>query len=316
LERLRRIAEGDRGDSGRLLIDLDNDALVVGLEMMSVCHRFPELSEVVTPAVTGSLAWEVCDSATRSRIAFLVSLVIGAHLRRGIDADDMTKWDAILGLVSDAVRHRDTVPDGQWRPRLGQAVRASTGDALRDALVNATCSVIGEVGFSLATNSRISRRAGLTPGAVYTSYVSKDELLVDSIRVLLDDAIHDNEPLTTTAGNRHMMGEASAHLLSRGAGEARRPWTRFRLEAYIAALHRQNIADVLGEIHSLGLGRYETMLAATGLPTSIIHLVALVGQSIPLGLAVVDRYVDGLELIDHRIVTIPLLDSVAAFARP
>ena len=183
-----------------------------------------------------------------------------------------------------------------------------------DALVNAACDVIGRVGLVAATNTRISRRAGLTPGAVYTMYDSKDELLIDAMRTLLGDAVNDNLAVTVHATDRSRMGEVSAHLLSRGGGEARRPWLRFRLEAYMAAMHRRDLAEVLSELHSEGVRRYEAMLGGVRLPEIIVALVALVGQSMPLGLSVLDRHFDGLESIDYRPVTVPLLNSLAAFA--
>ena len=297
------------------IVSSNDPALIVGVEMIAVCHRYPELAEVVVPELVATIGWERQDSLTQSRFAYLFALTVGALTHNTVEPVDPNHWRSIFGLVVAAIGTDGVEVDGSWSPRLGHAIHSVTGEPLRDALINAACSVIGEVGLNVATNSRISRRAGLTPGAVYTLYDSKDELLVDAMRVLLNDAVADNESLTASAGDRDHMAEASAHLMSRGAGDARRPWLRFRLEAYIAAMHRRDLAAVLEEVHASGRLRYEQLLSGTTLPRSTVHLIALVGQSMPLGLSVLDRYIDRLELIDHRVVTVPLLGSVASLAR-
>jgi hypothetical protein len=53
------------------------------------------------------------------------------------------------------------------------------------------------------------------------------------------------------------------------------------------------------------------MLAPAGVTPRVADLVALVGQAIPLGLAVLDSYIDDLDGIDYRWVTMPLLGLVA-----
>ena len=288
--------------------------LTVGIEMIAIAHRYPELAEVLIPDVDAALDWSTLSDVDRARVAFLLGFVIGRSIYSGVDEVSEDLWRGVLMFLLPATRVEPMSLEAGWRPQLGREVLAETGEPLRDALVNAASTVIGSVGLEAATNSRISRRAGLTPGAVYTLYSTKDELLVDAIRILLDDAIRDNDPIAFRAGDRSQMGEVSAHLLSRGGGEARRPWLRFRLEAYIAALHRPHLAAVLADIHAVGRARYDDMLNSTGLAPNLIALVALVGQSIPLGLAVLDRYIDGLENVDYRPVTIPLLSSVARLA--
>jgi AcrR family transcriptional regulator len=220
-------------------------------------------------------------------------------------------WRVAMALILRAIRTEATLPDGEWRPELGEHISSRTGDALRDALIDSAATVIGEVGLHSTTVSRVGRRAGLTAGAVYTQYASKDDLLIDAIRVLLDEAVSDNRPLTDRTVNRIEMGNVAAHLLTRGGGQRRRPWLRFRLEAYIAASHRRDLAAVLDELHTTGRGRYHEMLAPAGVKPAVADLVAIVGQAIPLGLAVLDAYIDDLDTVDFRHVTMPLLGFVA-----
>ena len=286
-------------------------AVRAGLEMLAIARRRPDLTEVMQPEVLDRLDWESRDPRERARIAFLVGIVWGIVLHDNVSDVEPDVWRMAMALINRALATDTELPDGEWQPEVGDRITSRTGDALRDALVDSAAAVIGQVGLQSTTVSRVGRRAGLTAGAVYTQYASKDDLLIDAIRVLLDEAVTDNRPLTDRTVDRIEMGNVAAHLLTRGGGEKRRPWLRFRLEAYIAASHRRDLAAVLDELHMNGRGRYHAMLAPAGVKPSVADLVAIVGQAIPLGLAVLDSYVDGLDAIDFRHVTMPLLGYVA-----
>ena len=286
-------------------------AVRAGLEMLAIARRRPDLTEVMQPEVLDRLDWESRDPRERARIAFLVGIVWGIVLHDNVSDVEPDVWRLAMALINRALATDTELSDGEWQPEVGDRITSRTGDALRDALVDSAAAVIGQVGLQSTTVSRVGRRAGLTAGAVYTQYASKDDLLIDAIRVLLDEAVTDNRPLTDRTVDRIEMGNVAAHLLTRGGGEKRRPWLRFRLEAYIAASHRRDLAAVLDELHTNGRGRYHAMLAPAGVKPSVADLVAIVGQAIPLGLAVLDSYVDGLDAIDFRHVTMPLLGYVA-----
>ncbi len=304
---------GGGGDSPTLVesaLGVD-DAVRVGLEFVALARRRPELSEIIAPEIDRLLAWESRSPREKARLAFLVGIVWGVVLHDNVSTGNIDIWRIAMALVTRAIATDHDLGDEAWRPELGEAISARTGDALRDALVDSARSVIGQVGLHSTTVSRIGRRAGLSAGAVYTRYASKDDLLIDAMRVLLDEAISDNQPVTDRTVDRVEMGNVAAHLLTRGGGEKRRPWLRFRLEAYVAASHRRDLAAVLDELHDGGRQRYHVMLAPAGVTPAVADLVAIVGRAIPLGLAVLDAYVDDLAAIDFRHVTMPLLGFVA-----
>lgn len=288
-----------------------SDVVRAGLEILSIARRRPELAEVVFPQVQDLVRWSDLDEQQRARVAFLVGIVWGIVLHDNVSHGHGDVWRVAMTLILRAVATDATLLDGPWQPEHGERITAHTSDPLRDALIDSAATVIGQVGLHSTTVSRVGRRAGLTAGAVYTQYASKDDLLIDAIRVLLDEAMSDNRPLTERTVNRVEMGNVAAHLLTRGGGERRRPWLRFRLEAYIAASHRRDLAAVLDELHTNGRVRYHHMLAPAGVTPAVADLVAVVGQAIPLGLAVLDGFVDALENVDFRHVTMPLLGFVA-----
>ena len=306
------VADGVR--DGRDLVERvvgASDAVRAGVEFLAVARRRSELSEVIAPEIDVLFQWSRRSSPERARLAFLVGITWGIVLHDNVSDGDADVWRLAMALIVRAMNATSELADEPWVPELGERISSTTGDLLRDALIDSAQLVIGQVGLQSTTASRIGRRAGLTAGAVYTRYASKDALLIDAIRVLLDEAITDNRPVTDRTVNRVEMGKVAAHLLTRGGGEKRRPWLRFRLEAYIAASHRRDLAAVLDELHLGGRDRYHRMLAPAGVKPAVADLVALVGQAIPLGLAVLDGFIDDLDTVDFRHVTMPLLGFVA-----
>lgn len=284
---------------------------VVGVELISMARRHPELTEELVPALDSILRWSERDAVDKARIATVLGLTLGGLVHGGSSAPDATRWIPVFEHVRSATATQPATSTAPWNPVPGRPVRAVTGEPLRDALLNAACSVIGKSGLAAATNSRISRRAGLTPGAVYTRYDAKDDLVIDALRVLLDEAIADNDPVTAGLDSAERMGLAAAQLLSRGGGDERRPWLEFRLEVYLAATHRRDLAALLDEFHDKGRDRYERLLEPAGVRREVAGWVALVGQSIPLGLAILDHFAPGIESLDFRPVALPLFESVA-----
>lgn len=152
--------------------------------MLAIARRRPDLAEVMQPEVLDRLDWASRDPRERARIAFLVGIVWGIVLHDNVSDVEPDIWRLAMVLINRALATDTELPDGEWQPEVGDRITSRTGDALRDALVDSAAAVIGQVGLQSTTVSRVGRRAGLTAGAVYTQYASKDDLLIDSIRVL------------------------------------------------------------------------------------------------------------------------------------
>jgi len=300
-----KFARGEDVDLASRIVE-PSDELLAGLEILIVARRFPELDEVVRPELLAVLDWDRRDAVERGRVAYILGYSLGLALRQQISEVPRKIVDFSYFMFTMAVRSEVPVLDSSWKPNPGEALSSSTGEELRDALINSAMSVIGQVGLASTTVSRIGRRAGQTAGAVYTCYDTKDDLLIDALRTMLNEAIYDNRSLTDRALDRATMADASASLMVRGAGIRRRPWLRFRLEAYVAATHRRDLAAVIDEVHETNLTRYRVLLEKSGLPDDIVVAVAVAGQSIPIGLSILDVYLDGLDSLDYRVMTSPL----------
>ena len=73
-----------------------------------------------------------------------------------------------------------------------ESVHAHTGDPVEDALVDAVAAIVARVGMERGTGSRIARRAGLTSGAIYGRYETKEDLLQHAIEILLAQRFTDD----------------------------------------------------------------------------------------------------------------------------
>jgi AcrR family transcriptional regulator len=131
----------------------------------------------------------------------------------------------------------------------------------------------------------------LTGGAVYTRYESKDDLIIDTLDTLLSGAIVGTSELTAHGVKSGDLGESIGKIYTLGVAQPRRQWRQFRLETYVAARTRKEPRAALRRVHAAGLVRYHEMLESRSkMNDDVIHLVARGGQSIPLGLSLLESY--------------------------
>ncbi len=272
--------------------------LAIGLEALIVGRRNDVLGEEVRDDfATWCEKWGLdtkTDPAVRTLNVVALSTVLGAAVY-GFAEPKLTDWNLVLAIMSAAIRE---TPDTAVTkaPIIGDElpnveVSPGTGEPLRDALITATANVIGRAGYERATVSRIGRRAKLTGGAVYTRYDSKDDLIIDTLDTLLSGAVVGTSELTVHGVTAGDLGESVGKIYTLGVAPTRRPWRQFRLETYAAARTRKEPRAALRRIHAAGIVRYHDMLdGRSKMNDDMIRLVARGGQSIPLGLSLVESY--------------------------
>ena len=244
------------------------------------------------------------DPATRALNAVAFSTVMGAAVY-GFAEPKLADWNLVFAIMSAAIRRTPTSMTGK-PPVIGDElpnvdVAPGTGEPLRDALISATANVIGRAGYERATVSRIGRRAKLTGGAVYTRYNTKDELIIDTLDTLLSGAVVGTSELTEHGVRSGDLGESIGKIYTLGVTPSRRPWRQFRLETYVAARSRKEPRAALRRVHAAGLVRYHEMLSTRSkMDDDVIRLVARGGQSIPLGLSLLESYENDLHELNFH----------------
>lgn len=293
--------------------------LAVGLEALVVGRRNDVLGdEVVDDFATWCEKWGLdgkADPAARALHVVALSTVLGAAVY-GFAEPKLDDWNLVLAIMSAAIRQTPTTSSKP--PAIGNElpnieVSPGTGEPLRDALITATANVIGRAGYERATVSRIGRRAKLTGGAVYTRYESKDDLIIDTLDTLLSGAVAGTSELTEHGVTQGDLGESVGKIYTLGVAPSRRAWRQFRLETYVAARTRKEPRAALRRVHAAGLVRYHDMLAGRSkMNDEMIRLVARGGQSIPLGLSIVESFEADLDELNFHPFSATLINLLRA----
>lgn len=263
--------------------------LVVGLETVAVAGRDNALAEVVHPPLVELIERlgagpGASDPAHRARVLLGLAITCGLVLLGdwGPAGGAVTRpvpllegEPGALGVEAAgggeidwegaAVRiHRQLLSESTWpeapsdptsdagrSPWFPSRDELDPDDPTRSHLLFAAMEVIARSGVQRATVSRIARRAGLSHGAIYGPFGSKEDLVADAVRIVSamlgeSDARLGTELLSRT-GN---FGSAGRVLLSDGGSPERRLWRQFRLECFVAQRYQPQIAASLDE--SLG----------------------------------------------------------------
>lgn len=272
--------------------------LAVAFEALVVGRRNDVLGdEVAEDFALWAEKWGLApttDPSARTLNVVAFSTITGAAIYSFAEPK-LADWNLVLGIMGAAIRATPTGRPSK-APTIGDEVpnievEPGTGEPLRDALISATANVIGRTGYERATVSRIGRRAKLTGGAVYTRYESKDDLIIDTLDTLLSGAIVGTSELTAHGVKSGDLGESIGKIYTLGVAQPRRQWRQFRLETYVAARTRKEPRAALRRVHAAGLVRYHEMLESRSkMNDDVIRLVARGGQSIPLGLSLLESY--------------------------
>ena len=113
-------------------------------------------------------------------------------------------------------------------------------DALREQLLEAAARVFASKGYAGTKILDIVREAGLSSGAVYGRFASKDALLIEAV---VTRAIH-------AATDRVRTNETVADFIVETAVDRHGPLNTteaIQLEAYVAARREREVAEAVGE---------------------------------------------------------------------
>ncbi|MBU6241517.1 MAG: TetR family transcriptional regulator [Acidobacteria bacterium] len=290
--------------------------LAVAFEALVVGRRNDVLGdEVADDFALWAEKWglgSATDPSVRALNVVAFTTIMGAALYSFVEPK-LADWNLVFAIMAAAIRDTSTArstkapPIGDELPNFD--VEPGTGEPLRDALISATANVIGRTGYERATVSRIGRRAKLTGGAVYTRYETKDDLIIDTLDTLLSGAIVGTSELTAHGVKSGDLGESIGKIYTLGVTPSRKQWRQFRLETYVAARTRKEPRAALRRVHSAGLVRYNDMLGPRSrMDDGVIRLVARGGQSIPLGLSLLESYQSDLHELNFHAFSASLVN--------
>lgn len=286
---------------------------IVALELLGTARRVDELEEVVLVDVNNWLAEWGAGPRTRRRrrraqVIYTLATIWGILLHRDPGRRQLD-WSSTLAGIGWSFAQPYDEPPERIAIKEPPAVRSQTGDPTQDALIDAVAAIVARVGIERATGSRIARRAGLTSGAIYGRYGTKEDLLEHAIEVLLSRRLTDDIGTvleeTLAAGDP---GTVTARIVAGYLGSTRRDWRRFRIEAHLAARNHPQTAAMLDHVQEDAKQEYLTALGArTPKERRELDILARTAQLTPVGLAFADLLIPGVPTIDWRLVLCPLL---------
>jgi AcrR family transcriptional regulator len=315
---VRSLVDRDRSaDIDRLHAELlqPSDETLLALELIATARRVDDLEEVVFRDVAEWMrGWRAGPRATnrqrRAQVAYTLGAVWGIVLHE-IPSEVRREWSFTTRTVRWSFKRPYAEVTDPFVPDTTHAIAADTGNASHDALIDSVATSVARVGFERASATRIARRAGMTPGSIYSRYRTKDDLLRHAVETLLERRFQDD-----LAANRHTfigsdVGTATAKVVGGYLSAERREWRLLRLEAQIAAIHRPDLSTALHRIQQAAIREYFDVLGARDdEERAALDEIAAFAQALPLGLAFLDLVTEGVPAIDWRRVLVPLLTPV------
>lgn len=279
------------------------------IELIVIAHRDEALAEVVIPGGTAMVAGHgvtrSADPDRRAKAALVVSFLLGMLLLGASGAEVEPDWERAFEDMAVRLRQR-VEPTGKPElltlPEL-PSVDELDDDPTRAALKLACMEVIGRVGLQRATVTRIARRAGLTHGAIYGLFGSKEELVATAVAELTEQILGLDRDFNRMQFDR--IGDYRATLSAVLAGftdGGRRPWHLFRLECHLAQRHDPAVASALDAVYSRIMAHNAVAFTQLlGMDVPMARSRARMQLAVPLGRILLQALVPGaMDEVDWR----------------
>lgn len=259
--------------------------IILGLEALIISHRNGALEEVVSPIMNQWLTrWGLVSESTDidiARVTVALGTILGILLHKFAEIEFVNWRLPILGL-SRAVH--DAKPSFTPLPRFEFIdFRAASDNEIRNVLATAAAEIIGKIGYSSATISRIARRSNLSTGTIYNTYESKEDLLVDALSMLLHLSRQETLDHETRSLESNKLVDGFSAQFAAGQLPTRHKWQRFRHEAFLASRINPRVRGVIAEVHLAEITAARKTFPSGKFPPEILDGIVLGGQAVSLG---------------------------------
>jgi AcrR family transcriptional regulator len=264
---------------------------VAMIEVLLTARRIPVVQEEVEEFVTTFLCLPEL-STTESQREFtlklaLFALTIVAIFEEFYFGSESEYLDFLQEALLDAFRADSSDLDASVLGNVPHRREYVPDDDLRSRLTYSTALAVGKSGYGGATISRIARRVGCSPGAIYKIYSSKEELVLDAFRRIVGvQWIQDSRYPDI------LQAETISGLLLDEASDKNALRRNFTFETVLAAAHNmtlrpivsENLKDPGGVIARLDVGDDEK-----GLLGDVTHAIASASKGVRWLTIITDR---------------------------
>lgn len=164
----------------------------------------------------------------------------------------------------------------------------------KEALLNAAVQLMAQKGVKAATTRAIARAAGVTEGAVYRHFVSKEELYLDAYTRLITTMTHAKEAIVSSSATLR---------------EKLREWVRVSYEFFDE--HPDAFTFVLLTPHDLPKAQRDITTAQSRLLIDVIKQAQVTGQMPPMRVELAASHFIGLLLNVPRLINEGTLERPA-----
>lgn len=259
--------------------------IILGLEALIISHRNGALEEVVTPIMDQWLArWGLVSESTDidiARVTVALGTILGILLHKFAEIEFVNWQLPILGLsraVHDAKPSTTPLPEFDFID-----IRATSDNEIRNVLAITAAEIIGKIGYSNTTVSRIARRSNLSTGTIYNTYESKEDLLVDALSMLLHLNRQETLDHETRGLESNKLVDGFTAQFTAGLLPTRHKWQRFRHEAFLAARINPRVRGVIAQVHATEIATARKTFPGGKFPLEILDGIVLGGQAVSLG---------------------------------
>ncbi len=186
-----------------------------------------------------------------SRRAYLVAdalgLLLTTRLPSAADADLRPHAEdlhhalgveiALTELPADRAEHMD-------RLAFTETPGATTGNAVHDAILDATLALVGSVGYDASTTTRIARMAKVNESVIFAHYRTKLELFMDATLRQWQAGLTYNDAFASRIATEHGVGIAEATLFREAQRPGREAVRAISLEQLRLGWHQAPLAQL------------------------------------------------------------------------
>jgi AcrR family transcriptional regulator len=270
------------------------------VEIFSIAHRVPEVSEVVNRQV---IAWwsglTQNDEFKSLKFAWLIGERLGALLMLPVDPTVKTLALADKFLLSvDKVATIKTKMTADLLPAISDPT--PNLKSLDEQLLAATVNVIANSGIKAASMARIARNAQVTTGSVYPRFSNISSLVIESFEFAAKHVVTQN--LANTKDGSFGPDEfglfVTAGLLAR-----RKQWRNYRLEAHIEGRVNKALAKRIQKSNAEVNAQVSIALKRYNIPDVVLEAATHLIHSIGIGFTLLFNAGIALNELDHRRIT-------------
>jgi AcrR family transcriptional regulator len=283
------------------------------LQILSIAHRAPEVSEVVIPDV--QKWWKANAGKTevaQLRTSWLLGVQLGVKMARMITPECVLAEQVIPAIraIPDSLDGTPILDKLAPLPDLSDVPAFLANPLSReDELMQAAAEVVASSGVKAASVARVARKCRVSTGTIYPRFQTGADLLTATFDSAINKVVSANLEHLDTMKN---VADQFGYVVIVGQSENRRVWRDFRQEMHLAAMYDHELRKMIRPGFEATRNRLVDISRSAGvIAEEFIDPATWLMHAIAVGLTMLQHAGIAVGKMDHRIV-IRFLGSVVS----